>query len=402
MQRISTYRSLDVFRGFAALWVVMCHSCVPWLATHQNFYSNPLYAFSTKGQLGVVLFFVISGYCITAAVHSAVHSGKSLGRYFYERLRRIYPPYVFALLLTVGTNLAIRLAAVHHLIGPMHHQVVMGPSLSYWAGNLLLLQTELHTPFINVVFWSLCYEVAFYMLMGIFLFGAQKFAKTYSPYIATLFLVLALGASTAASLTYLSIMGRAIFPFNRWHLFSLGGLLFFLLEIKSSTLSGYTEQARRIIWGTTGLVCTLTCIYAALRQVGTVDEGHPSSRLQSITALVFCAALGWLRRYDARILKIGILRPLLWLGAFSYSLYLVHPVVLPFIDIALRKAGLDGNRYVVTFLLQIVVSIFAGRLMFAGVERFFLSKKQSQRMASEHVLGEDDPYKARSLPLPVP
>jgi peptidoglycan/LPS O-acetylase OafA/YrhL len=389
VQRIPPFRSLDIFRGFAALWVVMCHSCVPWLVNqHMTFYSNPLYAFSTKGQLGVVIFFVISGYCITAAVYSAAHSGKPLRRYFYERVRRIYPPYLFALVMTAGANLAIRFAETHHLIGTVHHEIEVGSSLTYWAANLLLLQYEMRTSFLNIVFWSLGYEIAFYALMGIFLFGAQRVAKRKGPFAATMFLVVALGVSTTASLAYLLIAGKAIFPFDLWHLFALGGVLFFLIEMKPATMSGYTESARRIIWGTTGLVGLLTSLFAALREVGFTNMDHPSSRMKAMTAVLFCVALGCLRRYDERLIKIGIVRPLVFLGSFSYSLYLIHPVVLPFVDIAFRKAGFDGNRYLVTFAAEIAVSIVSGRLMFFGIERHFLSQKQTRRLDSEQVLGD--------------
>jgi peptidoglycan/LPS O-acetylase OafA/YrhL len=59
--KIVPFKSLDVLRGLAALWVVMCHSAdhyvggTPWEKW-------PLYSFSLRGQLGVVLFFLISGF----------------------------------------------------------------------------------------------------------------------------------------------------------------------------------------------------------------------------------------------------------------------------------------------------------------------------------------------------
>ena len=38
------------------------------------------------------MFFVISGYCITAAVERSRQLGHSAGTYFWRRFRRIYPP----------------------------------------------------------------------------------------------------------------------------------------------------------------------------------------------------------------------------------------------------------------------------------------------------------------------
>jgi len=206
--------------------------------------------------------------------------------------------------------------------------------------------------------------------MGAFLYGAKKLGISFLPF--------ALGLSTVASLTYLLVVSKPLFPVDLWHVFSLGGLLFFILETQSDSL-------RRIALSMGGVVCVLTCLYAALRQVDIVDVGHPSSGVKSITALLFCLFLAVLRKYDDRILKIGVLQPLLSLGTFSYSLYLIHPAILPLVDILSRKAGLDDKLYIFTFAIQVAVAIVAGRLTFWGVERFFLSKKQVVRLESEGV-----------------
>jgi peptidoglycan/LPS O-acetylase OafA/YrhL len=170
LKRIPAFKTLDIFRGVAALWVVMDHSCDRWLGNGNLAYlNNPVYRFSLEGKLGVTLFFVISGYCIVAAAYSALHSGKTLGRYAFERVRRIYPPYLAALILTVLSQFFILFANSHHLIGEVHHLAALPHSPRFWIANLLLLQSELNTPMVNVVFWSLCYEVVFYVFIGVFL-----------------------------------------------------------------------------------------------------------------------------------------------------------------------------------------------------------------------------------------
>ena len=389
MQRIKAFRSLDVFRGFAALWVVMDHSCVSWLDKHRSYYRQPIYAFSIHGQLGVVLFFVISGYCITAAVYAALTSGKSLARYGFERLRRIYPPYLFALVVTSVTNLALKAAENRHLIPAVHHSIEVGTSLTYWTGNLLLLQYELHVPFINMVFWSLCYEVAFYALMGVFLFWAQRISRSRGLHDGTLFLISAMAVSTVLALSFLITFQRQLFPFDSWHLFAVGGLLFFFLEMNASTVSSYTKGLRSLVWWSCGAVCLLTLAFAVFCQVGATDISYPSSKIKSLTAVLFCLLLASIRKFDSQITEQPLLKPLIWIGAFSYSLYLIHPIILPFVDIPLRRAGLDGSRYVFTFAAQLVVSITCGRMVFLTVERFFISKRQERRLESAHVLNAE-------------
>lgn len=61
---------LDGWRGIAVLWVVMFHAIFPFLNTpgNQIYIKNPVYWISSFGDIGVTLFFIISGYCITGAL----------------------------------------------------------------------------------------------------------------------------------------------------------------------------------------------------------------------------------------------------------------------------------------------------------------------------------------------
>ena len=386
MQRITPFKTLDIFRGFAALWVVMDHSCDRWLGgADPKYLHNPFYAFSTRGQLGVMIFFVISGYCITAAAYGALVSGKSIWRYSFERVRRIYPPYLVALLLTALSFAAIAFASGHHLIPPINHLQVLQTDARYWIGNLLLLQYELNTPFINVVFWSLCYEITFYLFIGVFIIAAQAVAKKRGLAAGAAVLVNAIGISTALVLVWITLMPQIVFPFDLWHQFALGGLLFFLLEWNPQTVQGYSKTLRVIVILNFVIAALLTVTYLALRVTGGEDIGHPNSRIRSIVCLLFLAILIPIKAKDEAIANWPPLRPLMWLGAFSYSLYLIHPVVLPYIDIACRRIGLNGSRYIIAFFIQVALSVLAGRVFYLLVERWFISKRQVARHVAEHI-----------------
>jgi peptidoglycan/LPS O-acetylase OafA/YrhL len=384
LRRIPSFRMLDALRGFAALWVVMDHACAPFLAANDPRYVHQLlYAFSIRGQLGVLFFFIISGYCIAAAAYGALIGNKPLWRYGYERVRRIYPPYLAVLLLGIVSNAAIGFASAHRWIEPVHHLMVFYPSPRYWIANLFLIQSELHTGMVLAVFWSLCAEVAFYAIVGILLWIAQQVAARRGPASGTLALILGLALTIYASLLSLIVFDNALFPFDLWHQFALGGLLFFLIESKPGFVAGYSIRLRRIINSAAALAAVLTLIFIALRPGIEVDVAHPASRIRSITCLLFCVLLTGLRRIDERLAASRWMRPWLWLGASSYSLYLIHPIVLPFADILCRKAGLDGDRYWLTFWIQCAAAIAAGRLFYYLVERHCISSRQKRRLAEE-------------------
>ena len=397
LERIPPFKTLDAFRGLAAIWVVMVHSCFTWLSVgHDAYRHQPLYAFALQGQLGVLFFFVISGYCITAACYSALVSRKSIWTYSYQRIRRIYPPYLAAFILTALAAGAIHLANSRHWIPPVNHLDPISTDPKFWIANTLIVQYEFGTLIANKVFWSLCYEISFYAVMGVFLFLAQQIAAKRSLRAGTIVFISAIGLSTVASLSWTILVGPPIFPFDFWHYFSIGGLLFFLLEFKPQTVRNFTPGFRGVVVANMLAASALMILFSV--QFGI--EGHklevakhllqapPALAFQPFApayALLFCLLLIGLRGVDEKISMHPLLKPLMWSGTFSYSLYLTHTVILPFIDILGRRAGFNDNRYWITFWIEVAVAIGFGYLFYLVVERRFISKHQVQRLAAEHL-----------------
>jgi peptidoglycan/LPS O-acetylase OafA/YrhL len=71
------YSMLDAWRGLAAVGVVLSHLNAP-----------------INGHFAVMMFFVISGYCISASADSCLKKELGFGGFMYRRVRRIYPPYL--------------------------------------------------------------------------------------------------------------------------------------------------------------------------------------------------------------------------------------------------------------------------------------------------------------------
>jgi peptidoglycan/LPS O-acetylase OafA/YrhL len=155
------------------------------LVTGDNgrFVSFPLYALSIWGQLGVAMFFVISGYCITGAAYGALASGRTAGRYGLDRIRRIYPPYLAACVAALALGLVMAVAQNRHLLPPANHPPAYQHALfqpGFWAANPLIMQTQLGQPTLILVAWRLTYEIVFYALIGVFLVLAIACARRVS------------------------------------------------------------------------------------------------------------------------------------------------------------------------------------------------------------------------------
>lgn len=383
--KVPPFKSLDILRGLAALWVVMCHAADHYVGG-TRWEKWPVYSFSLRGQLGVVLFFLISGYCIVGAGYSAFVSGKTVRRYAFERIRRIYPPYFFAIVLALLYAGCVNVAQRFHLIHLIHHPLEVHGGALFWVSNLLIFQLEARQPYINIVLWSLCYEVAFYAVVGLILIITKRIAVLWGTPTGFFFFSLSIGGLTIASLAWQIVTGNSgMFPIDRWYQFGLGGLFFLVAEIRSSIFVGYRSRICLINRTMMATAVLLTGVFAYLRSLGGGDLNHPSSRPQCAAALLYLAIFSILRAAEKRWVQLRILSPLFWLGSFSYSLYLVHPYFLALVDVPARSLGFVGNWYLVSWMLQIAVSVVAGWAFYVLVERHFVSSRQRKRIADELV-----------------
>ena len=95
--RSPRYESLDIWRGIACLMVVVCHSTFYLSASPMRwhgFFQGGVVFLLTRMWMGVPIFFVISGYCISATCDSSRRRSSPMSQYFQRRLKRIYPPYL--------------------------------------------------------------------------------------------------------------------------------------------------------------------------------------------------------------------------------------------------------------------------------------------------------------------
>jgi len=259
--KIRPYRLLDAWRGVAALWVVLLHSRGAGLPP-------ALDHFSLLGLRGVPMFFVISGYCIANAAQRSASAPRLTAHFLQARLRRIYPPYFFASLIMVFLTTLLAFLTPHHVLNFLHR----GPR--YYLGALTLTQPLLHVDFILPIFWSLCYEAAFYLIVAALLLLALWTHQAPR-------LLDALTLVTLGTLLWLDLAGRACpFPWDRWPQFGLGVLVYQVLS-----------QPKRRDLSAVFLACAALLTVWVVRQSHGVFPSLVSNEAQSLFCLPFAALL---------------------------------------------------------------------------------------------------------------
>ena len=149
--------SVDALRGAAALGVVAFHCAGRDAALWPGRAGEVAGRLVTLGWTGVMLFFVISGFCI----HLGWARGRAAGGeprvaflpFWKRRARRLYPPYLAAL----GLYLAVEVGTGRYpLNGFAVYDVLM---------HLLMLHNlDSRTVFsVNGVFWTLAIEEQLYL-----------------------------------------------------------------------------------------------------------------------------------------------------------------------------------------------------------------------------------------------
>lgn len=363
--------ALDGLRAFAIFLVLARHALLPFQSgTGYGLLDDTLFPWLfSNGWIGVDLFFVLSGFLIARPLMD--RSRVPLRLYLAKRALRILPAYYVALLLGAF--------GLVPLFQP--HDPQVWPALGW---HLLLLQDYTGAS-INIAFWSLGVEEKFYLLMPLLAIGAfRRGPRTL--------LALSLGIAALSpllrGLTYAGMDGplsySAFFHSLRAPFHSCLEPLFFGVAIAAwQRLGGTTERiARRlfvigalglgwILWGSGNRLAEITAYDAVLQPVFIAAF---SALL--VAGAVFSGAPRWLQ---------GAF--LAWWGRMSFTLYLVHIMMLPAALAICRHlpAELAANpplTFTVFVFVYLVLSVAAALLLHHLVERPGLTLKR--RLEDRH------------------
>ncbi|MFC5753586.1 acyltransferase family protein [Actinomadura rugatobispora] len=392
---------LDALRGIAAIAVALHHGCYHYLPQ----FRHEILRWLDPGNSGVLLFFLVSGYIIPASLERT----GSARRFWISRLFRIYPLLLAVLAVTL-------LLAVTGLMPLRQRLGEAYDPLGAIAAHLTMMQDLLAVPSALNVLWTLSYEMIFYLLV-VALFALGRLDR-HSASIATALAVAALGLGvllptaalsrdhgiTTVAVTAALVMAAAIALAcsSRTRLARtgalLGGALAAVLLLGNARVEAWEglallavmfagtaiHRAERGQISVRAAAVAVTAVLAAaigggLWHITVYAPGQTEFVLKRawtigilVTALVFALGMALRRRRVPRWLTR--------LGLISYSVYLVHPVLLIVSDITIGRPRADAPLLLVPYLVAVLlVSHLTYRWIEAPLQR--LGRRLARRTA---------------------
>ena len=409
---------LDALRGIAAMLVVVEH-----FAEHlwPAFAVFSLTRFRL-GEYGVVLFFLVSGFIIPASLERR----GSLSQFWVGRAFRLFPLYwaclAAILVLHFGPD-SYRGLAPEYWTRWLHH----------FAFNATMMQDFLGVPLVLGQSWSLAYEMTFYLLVSV-LFVAGRHTRS-GPIAGVLLVVSALiggrlpsnmlttGLSSkrvlftvACVLVAVAVVGwltRArgvalqlpalvvtaavvVMVLNRYETTFQAAFFFGTLFAGTALYRWTTGQLSTRAVVLLGVIVVMSVVIAQMHDWSPWLAGQPqvNYRFHQAEVLTYLSAYAtFLLALTYRHLHFP--RVLTYLGTISYSLYLVHAVVL-FTLPAMPSAPWRA------LVLGTVVSIAASSATYYGIEKPFiaLGRRVTGAMPTRHHgVRAADPVSAATVPV---
>ncbi|HZY86398.1 MAG TPA: acyltransferase [Gemmataceae bacterium] len=384
--------SVDALRGLAALGVLCCH--VPHPLPEAGHGSGWLFLPATVGVHGVTLFLVISGLCIHLGAARALARGEGARchwrAFWARRFRRLYPPYLAAVLFTLLAALALfpdypglwaayQSGEVSPALDVLTHLLMAHNLFARYAGGLG-----------NGPFWTLGLEEQLYALYAVLLLLRSRLpaGRTFAVTAAVTLLWCSAGVVLGIVLRRPWVCWYT-WPFGYWLLWGLGALA---AEAHTGALAlpRWCHNGRVAVGLLTGGVLllppgpNLPPVAGALLGrggwLGPVGAWHPPLHLLSgwlVGVACFVLLNRWLR-FEAGGRFVGpSLRRLAAVGVMSYSLYLTHVPVLRLCDVGFTaaRAGVSIVWVLARYAVCVPACLGVAWAFFRLVERHFLNTR---------------------------
>lgn len=316
-------KPLTSIRFFAAFFV---------MSSHLGYFKNTdlSFIFIGEGYIGVTLFFILSGFILAFSYQDRLNENKtSIHKFYFARIARIYPIHIITFIT------AVYLFSLTNF------------DLGFYFYNISLLHAYIpdkNSYFsFNMPSWSLSVEMFFYLLFPLLIkINNKKLALLLFISILVKVLFPITSGPLVHALMYIS-------PFFRLHDFIIGILLYRYRNAFSINLNVFTATALQVL--------SISSIFLFVHFSYLIPQSYRYDIYYIIpmSITIFCLSI-----------KGGIIgnvmsnKVLVLLGEASFSLYMIHQLVIRYLIDSKSKYNLDNNELLFLMIfLSISLSIVA-------------------------------------------
>ncbi len=336
---------LDLVRFTAALVVFLGHAA----RGPAGGSGGLLWQLTVLANDAVTVFFVLSGFVIAHVVSTSERGPR---HFFTNRAARIYSVAVPAVLLTAALDyLGSIINPSFGWYGKMHPQL-----LPMWLPIALTFTDQLWHADVqigtNTPYWSLAFEVWYYILFGCALFAPRRWAVFGCLIVAVLLgpgIMILLPVWLAGAATY-RVVARISRPHEGvgWALFLCSTIL--IIALFYWFIAGHDIAAPQVYRLVSGKDITMD-------QANAIFTGQASWPRRYVVGMLFAVHLVGFCLVQHRFASVLQLcaYPIRWIAGMTFSLYLFHFPVLTFLAAVLPGAPSDMTRRISMICIPLVV-----------------------------------------------
>lgn len=288
--------ALDGIRGLCALAVVLYHVT--------------LTKFPAHGYLSVDMFFLVSGYVVAGAYEARLAQGMTITRFFFTRMGRLYPLYLFGM--AFGAFVVARVFSGAVGLSGFVAAIFFLPSAvpgEHWMYNL------------NVPMWSLIMEIIANML---FAAGGFRLGKRALLAIA--------GASGVAMVVLCFLSSRLTLGAGTTPYDFVGGFARIMFSFPLGVVIYRLHRDGRLPQTSVGQKTLLATIIVPLFSVAS----GPLIDCVCVACLFPCALMTILTTPQTTGRTAAVYD---WLGRYSYPVYATHVVLFSWLSMSAGMLG---------------------------------------------------------------
>ncbi|MEK0223777.1 acyltransferase family protein [Bacillus proteolyticus] len=351
------YKELDSLRGIAAIIVLLGHflALFPILGKKVMYSTFGAYfSILWQGHSAVIIFFVLSGFVLSLPFYKGTEFNYL--KYLIKRVCRIYIPYIVIFFIAIGIKLGI-----HSKIGTIPGLVQWGSwnievSLNRVMDHILFLREFNSDAFIMVI-WSLVHEMRISIVFPLIIFLLLRVNWKVSIGIAMFLSVIGyLLMKNIPSEFNMPVSTNYFITLHYSSMFIIGALLAKNREYLVSKIINSKVKYILLPLGLLFFSYPRIPFMLLSKLIGEID--YDLYLIIIDWYICFGAVLIILSALSSKLFsKLLLIKPVQFIGEISYSLYLVHPIVLlTTVHIFYGKISVP-LILLISFLFTMVVSV---------------------------------------------